>query len=369
MLDAPWSITNLNKNQFGSNEDIIVAKKGISDMAKKAKHRMKQSQDKCFFCHRKVSSFCNSHSIPQFILKNIDAKGRLYTFNKTLKLPVMDNEKGINNSGTFKLICRECDSKIFSDYENPEKWGKKPSNKMLYEIAMKDYMHSISKRSFEYELYKVIDVPDITDLAHTLQQLDINEYKKEFDRSKKLYSDNSSNDEYNLFFYRKLDYIIPMAFQRCIALVVDLDGCLINDLNCKKSNYKIYNMHICAFPLKDSSVVFLFTDRKYKRYRKFIKQFTRINDLNKQLAIINYMIFMYSEDVFLSKSLDTIISNNKNLEEVARIVPSSYYGFESSSVKLLQKELTKDTMHRYTLNNYYRIPNFLSKEYAVNKDI
>lgn len=54
-------------------------------------------------------------------------------------MPILDYDKGVNESGTFRLICRTCDSKIFSDYENPNNYVNKPTSKMLAQIAMKNY--------------------------------------------------------------------------------------------------------------------------------------------------------------------------------------------------------------------------------------
>ena len=37
--------------------------------------------------------------------------------NTILNIPLLKDDKGINEAGTFHLICRDCDSKIFQDYE------------------------------------------------------------------------------------------------------------------------------------------------------------------------------------------------------------------------------------------------------------
>lgn len=34
-------------------------------------------------------------------------------------LEVLDLNKVVNNSGTFHIICNNCDNKYFKDYENP----------------------------------------------------------------------------------------------------------------------------------------------------------------------------------------------------------------------------------------------------------
>lgn len=109
----------------------------------------------CFYCGEKCSSFCNSHSIPAFFLRNIALEGNLYSNNKLVSLPLLDEDKGVNQSGTFQIICRDCDSKIFSEYENPDNYENVPTSKMIAQIAMKNYLKSISKRKFEIALYNV----------------------------------------------------------------------------------------------------------------------------------------------------------------------------------------------------------------------
>lgn len=64
----------------------------------------------------------------------------------------MDDEKGIREAGTFQLICRECDSVIFQEYENEDNYKKEPNGMMLAQIAMKNYLKAISKRLNELEI-------------------------------------------------------------------------------------------------------------------------------------------------------------------------------------------------------------------------
>lgn len=49
----------------------------------------------------------------------------------------MDTENGVNKAGTFHLICNDCDSKIFSDYENPDNYSNQPTQKMIAQMALK----------------------------------------------------------------------------------------------------------------------------------------------------------------------------------------------------------------------------------------
>ncbi len=147
-----WGI---EKSDLSEEEKIVLAKL-TSKLTKTAKKN--NTEQKCFFCGKEVSSFCNSHFIPRFCLENIAKDGSVFTPNIILNLPIMGasigkEQLGINNSGTFQIICRECDSIIFQEYENPENYSKMITQKMMSEIAIKNLLKYISKRKFELALY------------------------------------------------------------------------------------------------------------------------------------------------------------------------------------------------------------------------
>ncbi len=170
------------------NKNKIEYKKQFGKLLAKSRRDSKLSE--CYYCGSPCSSFCNSHSIPAFCLKNIAVNGDVFYSNKLVNLPLLDYEKGVNDSGTFHLICRECDSKIFSDYENPDNYQDKPTPKMLAQIAMKDYLKSISKRLFELSLYDNINselgMPKGRyEQQQAVNSMDLQEYIDGFKRAKR----------------------------------------------------------------------------------------------------------------------------------------------------------------------------------------
>lgn len=92
--------------------DIIENKKKLADILKRAKSTAKP--DKCIMCNEPQTSFCNSHLIPQMVLKTIADEGKLLHPNAIIGIEILDIEKGINNAGTFHFICRKCDSIMVS---------------------------------------------------------------------------------------------------------------------------------------------------------------------------------------------------------------------------------------------------------------
>jgi len=348
--------------KVGMNNDIIdeMPKEIAIEYKKKLNKflstaRKEAKLEKCFYCKEEKSSFCNSHSIPAFCLKNIATDGNLYYSNKLNNIPFIDYEKGVNKSGTFQLICRECDGKIFQEYENPDNYNKEPTPKMLAQIAMKNNLKKISKRLNEYYLYDIVakEAPHMGGLRDAMQEvekMDLKEDIQDFEKAKRL-SKKNWEGEYYLFYYEKLDYVVPIAFQSSIALVTDLEGNIINDIYCPKEEHRMKDLHICIFPLKDSSVIMMFIDSKHKRYRKFYKQFNK-------LALVNYIIFLYSEDIFFSKEISDEVLENSNLINVAQ--QTSMFMTIDQSINAIEKAKSI-----YDLGKRDDIPNLLSKDYKL----
>lgn len=146
-------ITTLDLGAFSDEEKKLMVERKI-DFRKMLSKTLKESRnsaklDKCYYCGNDCSSFCNSHSVPAFCLKRIAQSGEVLYLNSLIESPLMDVAKGINEAGTFHIICRKCDSTIFSDYETPENYSKIPTPKMIAQIAMKNNLKFISKRLLE----------------------------------------------------------------------------------------------------------------------------------------------------------------------------------------------------------------------------
>ncbi len=64
-------------------------------------------------------------------MKNIATEGFLYYSNTLIDVALLDSEKGVKNAGTFQLIFRDFDSKIFKEYEDPKNYEKETTSTML----------------------------------------------------------------------------------------------------------------------------------------------------------------------------------------------------------------------------------------------
>lgn len=336
-------------------KDKIDFSKKMSQFS--AKSRKSTKTGKCLYCSKETSSYCNSHSVPASFLRNIADSGKLYTHAGLIDLPLLKNDTGVNKAGTFLIICRDCDSKIFKDYENKDNYKKAPTQKILAQIAMKNYLKTISQRAFEISLHENIEEDTGFDFSkvNQIKDSDLQENIQGYKRAKKIDA-KCIQEEYYLFLYERLDYVVPMAFQHQVALAVDLEGGVVNNLYNQDSKYKIQMAHVAVFPLEDSSIVLMFTDKKDKRYRQFIKQLNKL-PCEEKLEIVNYIIFLYSEDFFLSQKVREDVMNDKALTNLSGKTGISIMGGGNIIDRLKEN---------YELSNLNEIPNLLSTEYKIN---
>ena len=239
-----------------------------------------------------------------------------------------------------------------------------PTDKMIAQIALKNHMRFIGKRRFEISLYNnmkeefskksarnhLLDgyIDDMLRVAN----LDLLEYIRDFKHCKKIIEKEWLNEHY-LFYYEKLDYTVPIAFQGEVCLNFDFLGHPINDIYNKSKDYKLQTLHISIFPIESQSIIMLFTKNGNKRLRQFYKQYSSLEHKDK-LSAINFIIFSLSEDVFMSKSLHDRFMENDSLKRVAGLTSIQF----SEKNNISQEGLTEE----FDLSKRNDIPNFLLME-------
>ena len=178
--------------QMPNGIDIVSVRRQIADEFRKAQRDAKPTE--CILCGQRKTSFCNSHSIPQMVLRNIAEKGRVLEANALIGFEILDIGKGVNNSGTFYFICNDCDSKYFQDYENPENLLHRPTDRMMAEIALKDTLIQLYKRRIELKLFDSLQEKtggyENFELLRQIKQLDIDEYNEEISFYKRIIVEN-----------------------------------------------------------------------------------------------------------------------------------------------------------------------------------
>lgn len=104
MFDRFASTINLgvipdeDKIRLKGNSEI---KRKVSDIIKRSRADAKNTN--CYVCGKKVDSFCNSHSVPAFCLRNISDSGDVLTLNTIVDNPFLETVKGIKKQEHSKL--------------------------------------------------------------------------------------------------------------------------------------------------------------------------------------------------------------------------------------------------------------------------
>lgn len=377
----------LNLNDFSQVENSLSEEE--KRKAKVKIHNLKKENinsidlNTCFYCgnsfkdKKKENGICNSHTIPKSFLDRISEKGRLYNFNTIFDSDFSNKNNGLNNAGVFKLICRKCDREIFKSYENVNNYNSKPTVEMLAQIDMKNNLKNIDKCNKNVEFFKMLEekslynenmenVEEIINKYFSFLETssrkkrfenDLLEYKKGYNYAKKV-SQQPFND-YNILYFKKLNYVVPIAYQGTIALITDLRGSIINDVYNDNKKYEVKNISLCIFPLENSSVIIFFTNKKNKRYSEFFNDFRKLN-LEKQLSIVNYILFSYTEEYFLSPLVPKNVLNK--LRELACKMSDCYRRTENPSDR---KKVFKQIQEIYNYNKSSEFPNLLSEKYSI----
>lgn len=337
--------------------DIIEIKKKINKLFSDARNVAKPS--KCILCGEEQTSFCNSHSVPQLALRNIADDGKVLQASALIGIDVVDIEKGVKNSGTFHFICNSCDGSFFQDYENEQNLRLKPTDKMLGEIAVKDFLLQLSKRTQEDELYKELqrqfNAYINPERLAEITGLDVRDLKEELQFHKRIV-DNNLSGGYQILFWKVVPYKVPIALQSAIVLPKDLEGNEINDVFDMSDFVKMQFIHLAVFPLKEESVILAFYHKRDKLYRGLRHQINSSSE-QKILQFLNYVIFAYTENYFISKDIQTTVESDEKLSLLGQenngnpnmgyLGPDNYFGMSYQPIKMDE------------------IPNFLSSQWAI----
>ena len=329
--------------------------KQASQLQEEARKRAKQQI--CPVCKKLCAGFCKPHSVPKTFIKRIAVGGKVYFGGLQKELPFFGEDCGVNDAGTFQIICRECDSRIFQKYENQNTYATgKLDGSVLAQIAMKNYLQMISKRLQEGAVNDImLETHPFYNDAQEQIPIDLAEYYRGFNRAK-LACTGQHEDWYHLFYYEHLDYVVPIAMQSLLSLIVDFEGNVVNDVFNMRPEYPIQPIHLAVFPLKQSSVIIMFRDSREKRCRKFVQQLNKLDHAD-QLAAINYLIFAYCENNFISKNVGSEVFDNENFKKVCRKYP--HFCADQPFDPLAEAVLA------YNLDERRTIPNLLDRRYAI----
>ena len=332
---------------FRNKNVSIWYSKNIKNAKNKLAKDAKQSA--CRLCLKECFSYCNSHSIPQFILENLSLSGEYKNFAALADFNLIKNTTGKNNAGTFHNICKECDSKYFKDYERPNLYNsldKEFEQPILYQIAIKNLLFLIDKANEELSSLSANKII-LTTISNNIQNIDNDLQIKTFSALKRLefaekvflydkWCYENYKKGFEIVLQKELKYKVPLAFQLAVPIATGISGEEINNFS-EIAHY----MHLCIFPLKKTSLILLFCHSVGTEYNTFKIDFKN-KTLEEQLEIINYIVFSYSEDYFINDNIFKKIKNDENL-------------------KLICKQNEPLDLSKV----FNKIPNILSAEYSI----
>lgn len=358
------------------NEDSF--NKEIRIVNSKIKRRFNEQQDivRCKLCgcdiKRKNNGFHRSHGIPRFILENIKepvsenmkvaAPNAIFSMNPLDKEPYV----GANNAGIFYLICSDCDQNYFQVYESENKLIQEINSQVLDSIALKIALKEYFDSFYKFQVGK-IEFDSMTkneiiesmlkvqsQLNKSVVKLDLRDFESDIQYSlrsyKKLYDSNY------IIYSSIVDYTVPIAAQVSIPISRNIDYSNLQNVT-STNPHRIESLNLVIFPMKEQSLLLLFTRRNNRKMRKYIKQFNRLSRDMQQSELFYLAIRYKSTNIYFSPLVVSMLKENEVIRKIMAIGDSvlSFGPFKISEAD--SEELT--TRHE--------IPNLLSEEYSVQK--
>jgi hypothetical protein len=343
-------------------EDLIQARKLSTRFSSEA--RSKARPERCCICGKEDAKRCNSHTIPQYCLREIAVDGKVYNVSVFLNGNILEPEVGLNKATTFRRICQQCDSEFFKKYETPTVLYEEPSSQVLGQIATKIMLREIDKAKYQIGLNSSLGMLASLDFhaKAEVRTRDIPEDEKNLQIAIRLGKTEKQQNAYHVVMHKVLPYVVPLAFQEQINPVADFEGGLINNVFNPNFTYRIEPLYVAILPSRGKTVVLAFRNRDAKRYREFEKQL-RLRSEREQLQAVLKLIFAYSDDIIVSKKLSEECFSNESLQSLVCMNPD-YIHFTNDISEALGS-LRQQACSDFAIDNLPDPPELLSSEYAI----
>lgn len=312
---------------YKANKSTSEFLKGVHASAK---------QDHCILCGKRIDSTCNSHVVPKFVLKEIAEDGMIsygHIFHK-LKVPWVEKTTGINNAYTFRLICKDCDKKVFRDYENPENilnfdsFSPQLQKQILCQMSLKAHLSHCQTK------YNRLISKDIATggKAHELEEqgiltperIDLIEHFEYIDAIRK--SEKTNKNPFRILYNNLLNYKTDFATQTVICFIYDLKGRKIFDPNNLSLDNKCSYFYLMILPVKNHTRILFYTEEKWTwRVETLIKQFEDLSEDDK-LHFLFVSLIVHDQEFYVRPSkAKEIIKNDKKLIRLYSCTDQRFY--------------------------------------------
>lgn len=341
----------------------LIRKRKIEESRFSGAVKRHSKSDECLMCGRKITSPCNSHVVPQFVLKGIAENGYVsygHALNKT-NVGGIKKTTGINNAYTFRLLCERCEHKYFKHYENPDNilgfnlLTESEQKIILCEMALKTHLAHIAMK---YERLIAMDIASCGRLSKAekdglvlADRLDINEhlhYKTKLKGAMK-----SNKNPFVILYDKLLDYGTKIATQTIINYNFDLNGNQIFDPDLLIKSNQCRYFYLMILPMKGKTRVMFYIEREYLNVANvlpIVKDFKALSD-DEKLHFLFISLIIHDEQFYLTPSFgDMIFKKDKRLVRL-------YSSTDISGGKSTDCQMKIIKFREYA--------NYLSKEYSA----
>lgn len=362
-------MSQLNKNKlqnYFKSQDIIANRK-YNELSHKANEM--GILTKCRLCGKNIVGRSNSHSIPRSILRNIITDGTYYNITYAITDGIVygplgrQNKTGLNNTGTFHLLCTECENKTFKDYENKEfidslSSGKKEalSDKILAEIMLKSALRERYKKEFSKNITTLYNNElrsnGCFDLFSTkADELSINEDNSYIDRCLRIIN-NNQNNKFIVFYFDILDHPSCFAGQPFFPIQKTVTNKTINDVFNYDTNYSIVLTQFVVFPTKHNTICFAYClSEEYERIKPYEDYLKTLSSINAKRKLFQSTLFMYTEEIYTNKKgIEAIKQDDITYNYIKSCIETS-----TTTEELLQKNILLEKPYLISPNNFRKV--------------
>ncbi len=349
------------------NEQLATFNKVKGAYQRQAHYESKPK--KCILCGQPKTSFCNSHSIPQLCLRRIAVDGEVLSFSSAIGTNLLKERVGINQAGTFRIICNDCDNTYFKDYESPETWTSTPSQKVMGQIATKICLSELARAREQIpQLLHLGDDFDSEDFIEraSVRNIDMKDDYRNLELAMRATEKRARVLKPILF--ERLPYIAPIAFQIMVNPIADCEGSLINDLLNPDPSYDIEPLYVCVFPMAMETLVLVFRNRKATRYRMLESQLS-CQEKSEALQSILRMSIAYSDQIFFSPKIENVLKNSEGIASLARMnIDSLVSSDQVMSMQSAKHRARSAGRERYAISRLPEIPHLFEPRYAIGAE-
>lgn len=325
--------------------------------------------EKCLLCGETHTSFCESHTIPQFILKNIANNGYVYRIlpsDEIIPESGVKNRIGIGETNVFYDICNSCDGSYFQDYENEDKLSsfsslqEREKQRIMTLIALKNALRDIYQDlgNIDYVNYLEKEVNKINKKQQLIMkphvEVEEQDYKDHVELRDLFFDALKTNkDLFHVCYYKKIHHTVPLAIQATLVPHTDFNGQTINDVYDMGAYFKY--LFICIFPLKESSIILVYCfERDWAAtFKDYFKQFSTFKDPIKSKMLLGLSL-AHTDQIYLNEFAFDRLKQNSSAKVLAR--------FNTTTDEETFGNLTLQFSREVDIKECYGLPDLLNNK-------